>query len=239
MSARTPAAALAEHRFDDPAASAAALALDVAAALRAGLEARGQASLVLSGGKSPVPFLRALAQQPLHWPAVQVTLADERWVDPGSSDSNEHLLRETLLRGAAAAARFIPLKSAEATAAEALAGRSAALAAMPRPFDAVVLGMGDDGHTASLFPGAAGTLEALDPDGQPQLAAITSPAAPHPRISLTLAALLDTRGIYLQIQGAAKLAVYERALSGEDGAGLPIAAVLRQRRVAVQVYLVA
>ncbi len=236
--ARTAAAALVEHHFDDPAASAAALARDVAEALNTGLRTRGQASLVLSGGKSPVPFFQALAQLPLLWSEVQLTLVDERWVDPASSGSNERLMRETLLHGPAAAVRLIPLKTAAATAADALAERSAALAAMPHPFDAVVLGMGEDGHTASLFPGDASSAAALKLDAQAVLAATTSPVAPFPRISLTLAALLDTRCIYLQIQGAAKLAVYARALSGDGGGALPIAAVLRQRRVPVHVYLV-
>ncbi|MBL6752354.1 MAG: 6-phosphogluconolactonase [Nevskia sp.] len=231
------AAAPAERRFGDAAAAAAALAADVAGALQAGIDARGSAGLALSGGRSPVAFLQALSARPLPWPQVFVTLVDERWVEPASPDSNEHLLRSHLLRGPAAAARFVPLKTAHADPGQAIADRTQALAAMPHPLDVVVLGMGEDGHTASLFAGAPGIDAALDPHGSAALAAIVPPLAWHPRLSFTLAALLDARRIVLQIEGAAKLAVYARARRGADPA-LPISLVLANATVPVTVYLV-
>ncbi|HMN14023.1 MAG TPA: 6-phosphogluconolactonase, partial [Bellilinea sp.] len=142
-----------------------------------------------------------------------------------------------LLQGKAAAALFVPLWNGAATPTEAIAERTTALAALPRPIDALVLGMGEDGHTASLFPGAAGLAAALDPNSTALLAAIDPPAAPHPRLSLTLAALLDSRRIHLPIGGAAKQAVYRRARASGNSAQWPIAAVLRQARVPVRVYL--
>ena len=230
--------AVVERRFGDAAASAEALAQDIAAALREGLRNRARASLVLSGGRSPLPFLHALARQPLEWLHVYLTLVDERWVDAGSPDSNELLLRQHLLSGPAADAHFVPLKTADPTPEQAVPERSRALADLPRPFDAVVLGMGEDGHTASLFPGAAATAAALDPQGQAVLTAVQPLTAPHPRLSFTLAGLLDARGIYLQIQGDAKRRVYEQARSDAAASSLPIAAVLRQTRVPVYVYLI-
>jgi 6-phosphogluconolactonase len=230
-------AMLTEHQHDDPAASTAALADAIVGRLHTALAERGEASLVVSGGKSPIPLFERLRVAELDWSKVWITLADERWVDPEHPDSNEHLLRTHLLRDAASKARFVPLKSGHATLAEALADRSAALAAIPRPFDVVVLGMGEDGHTASLFPGAAGLAAAMDPTGSAVLAAVEPPAhAPHPRITLTLAALLDARVVMLAIAGAAKRAIYEQARDAPDLMRWPVSAVLRQRKTDVEVW---
>ena len=226
---------IAQRIFDDAASAARALADVVASDLAAAIGAGRSASLVVSGGRSPVPFLRALASQSLAWDAVSVTLADERWVDPQSAESNEALVRAHLLRGPAAAARWVALRGPEATPRDGLEGAATRVLAMSRPFDVIVLGMGDDGHTASLFPGAAGLAEAMDPDGQALLTAIDPPAAPHPRISLTLAALLSSRRIVVTIAGDRKRAAIERAAAGADPLELPIAAVLAQTRVPVEV----
>jgi len=221
--------------FDDPGSAARALADAVAADLAAAIEAGRPASLVVSGGRSPVPFFEALAARTLPWRAVSVTLADERWVDPASADSNEALVRAHLLRGPATAARWVALKGPEATARDGLEGAAKRVLALSRPFDVTVLGMGEDGHVASLFPGATGLERALDPAASPLLAAIDPPAAPHPRISLTLAALLSSRRIVVLISGDRKRAVIERAAAGGDPHDLPIAAVLAQTRVPVEV----
>jgi 6-phosphogluconolactonase len=106
---------------------------------------------------------------------------------------------------------------------------------MPRPFDAVVLGMGQDGHTASLFPGAPGTAEALDA-ARPREAALIRPhGAPHSRVSLTLRTLLDTRVVMILIEGESKRAAIERAVD-RDPARHPIAAFLQQTTVPVHLY---
>ncbi|WP_428385466.1 6-phosphogluconolactonase [Nevskia ramosa] len=226
-----------EHQFDDAVTASETLAALVATQLIEALQTRGIASLVVSGGKSPIPFFAALRVLPLDWSKVWITLADERWVEPASADSNERLLREHLLLDAAAAARFVPLKSAFTTAEAGLAASSAALAAIPRPFDVVVLGMGEDGHTASLFPGTSGLPAALLMDDPTALTAITPLTAPHQRISLRLPALLDSRCIHLPLSGASKLAVYQRALAENDPLQWPIATVLHQAKVPVNVWL--
>ncbi|WP_292997415.1 6-phosphogluconolactonase [Nevskia sp.] len=231
--------ALFERTLADGDALPAAVAASVADDLRAAIAQRSQASLVVSGGRSPVPFFAALRRADVDWSRVWITLADERWVPPSAADSNERLLREHLLIDGAAAARFIGLKSAFDTPETGLAATRAALAAIPRPFDVVVLGMGEDGHTASLFPGAAGLAQALDVANADVVAAITPLTAPHPRITLTLAALLDARRIVLPLSGAAKLAVYRAAVAADGDPLLrPIAAVLQQRRVPVEVWIV-
>lgn len=227
-----------QHLFADEDRMAKALAGAVADALRAGLAARGTASLAVSGGRSPIPFLRALAEMPLDWARVYVTLVDERWVAPGSPDSNEGLVRQHLLREAARSACLVPLKSEAPSLERGVVDARGRTAALPPRFDAVVLGMGEDGHTASLFPGAAGLAEALDPAGEARLAGIVPPLAPHPRITWTLAALLETRHLLLQAGGASKRAVLEAAAVA-DPLAMPIAAFLRQRRVPLALYFCA
>lgn len=229
---------LTEHRCPTPEAASDALAVAIVERLRTALAERGSASLVVSGGKSPIPLFERLRIAALDWSRVWITLADERWVAADHPDSNEQLLRTHLLRDAAAHARWVPLKSVHATPADALADRTAALAAIPRPFDVVVLGMGEDGHTASLFPGADGLAEAMDLTGSAVLAAITPPAhAPHPRITLTLAALLDARVVMLAIAGAAKRAVYEQARDAPDAMQWPVSGVLAAAATTIEVWI--
>jgi 6-phosphogluconolactonase len=225
------------HHCDTSQALAERFAAEVADRLSAALAMRDRASLVVSGGKSPIPFFQCLARSTLPWHRVWITLADERWVDPASADSNERTVRDHLLQGPAAAANFVSLKYEAATPEASLGECRAVLAAMPRPFDLVVLGMGEDGHTASLFPGAEGLSSMLDAGAEPAPVTVTPLLAPHRRISLNLAALLDARAIAIAIQGSAKRAVLERALQEPSPLELPIAAVLHQSRVPVEVYL--
>ncbi len=225
-----------EWRDGDPTLQAAVLAAAIAAQLRAALVRRGAASLVVSGGRSPVLMFAHLARHALDWPRVHVTLADERWVGGDDPASNEGLVRATLLRGAAAQARFQGLKNAAATPAAGAVQAWAALSAMPRPFDVVVLGMGDDGHTASLFPGEAGLAAGLDASAPPGCLEMHSPQAPRPRLSLNLAALLHARRIYVQIMGAQKWQVYQRARAAGEVAEMPIRAILQQSAVPIDVY---
>lgn len=224
-----------EHRFADPADAAADMAQTIAGLLDDAITARGVATIALSGGRSPRAMLAALREQPVDWTKVVVTLVDERWVAPDHADSNERLVRETLLQGAASAARFVPMKN---DAADAYAGQDAceaAMAALPWPFDIMLLGMGEDGHTASLFPGAAELAEGLTT--QALTLAVTPPAAPHQRLSLSLHAILDSRLILLQIGGAAKEAVYRAALADGVVEEMPVRAALLQGDVPVRVWI--
>ncbi|MBS0387532.1 MAG: 6-phosphogluconolactonase [Proteobacteria bacterium] len=223
-------------RSADGAEQAALLASAIASELAAALARRVAASLVVSGGRTPGAMFAQLSRCELEWARVQVTLADERWVDVADTASNEALVRGTLLRERAAAARFIGLKNAAPTAAAGAEIAWRAISAMPQPFDFVVLGMGDDGHTASLFPGSAGLAAALDAAAAPACVAMQPVDAPHPRLSLNLSALLRARRIGIQISGARKWAVYQRALEDGPVEQLPVRAILRQRAVPVDVY---
>ena len=224
-----------EHLFIDGALAAADMARRIAVVLGDAVAARGVATIALSGGRSPRPMLEALSRAALDWDKVIVTLVDERWVAPDHADSNERLFRETLLQGEAAKARFVPMKNDAADAYSGQAACEAAFTALPWPLDIILLGMGEDGHTASLFPDAAELAEGLSTNAL--TLAVTPPAAPHQRMSLSAKAILKSRHIFLQIGGPAKKAVYDRAMAGGAVEELPIRLALCQHGVSVEAWI--
>ncbi|KRE97660.1 6-phosphogluconolactonase [Frateuria sp. Soil773] len=225
------------HSFTDCHALAAVLAERVAEALRAGIAARGHALLAVSGGSTPGHFFDRLSQAPLDWAKVQVTLVDERWVDERSERSNARMVKARLLRGAASAARFVPLHADMETPEAAIAAIRARIDALPLPFDAVVLGMGLDGHTASFFPGGDRLAEALDRNAPVSVLPMRAPHAGEPRITLTLATLLKTRALFLHVEGEPKRQLLADARLGLGAAAdYPVRAVLAQPLVPVAVY---
>ncbi len=220
------------REFPDRARLDAALAEHLAERLRADTAERGRALLALSGGSTPRGMLQCLAACELDWRRVVVTLVDERWVPPEHEDSNERMVRENLLRGPAAAAELVGLKSPPASPSAGLAETEPRIAALPLPFSATVLGMGADGHTASWFPRAANLRDLLDPE-RSSLVGITDPVtAAHPRITLTLSAVLASREIILHITGAEKRRILETATER----GLPVSAVTGQSATPVTVW---
>ena len=220
-----------EWRYASTAAMAEATATAVAEALRGAIAARGRATLVVSGGRTPEALFRILARAELDWSAVTVTLADERWLHPDDPESNENLVRRTLLTGPAAAARLRGLKLADTEPERAARELNARLAALPRPFDVLLLGMGEDGHTASLFP-CAPELPAVLGAGRDQLVAALHPTtACHARLSLTPSALRNARATWLLLAGESKWRVYQDALRAPaDVAAMPVRLVLRDRK---------
>ncbi|WP_439858797.1 6-phosphogluconolactonase [Pseudomonas sp. MBLB4136] len=201
------------------------LAADVAAVLRSAIDSQGVATLVVSGGRSPVAFFESLAQQQLPWSRVVISLADERWVPVNHATSNESLVRRHLLRGPAAEARFIGLYQVAGSLEQAALKTDQVLSELP-PIDVLVLGMGDDGHTASLFPGSPNLCEALEPEGSRRCLPMQAPSEPRQRLSMTLSLLASARLPLLAIQGSAKLATLAEALSLDDPARMPIRAFL-------------
>jgi 6-phosphogluconolactonase len=213
--------------FADGARLAPAFAQWTAERLTAAIAARGAALLVVSGGTTPLRYFQALSEQAIDWSRVAITLADERRVADDSPRSNAKLVREALLKGPAAAASFVPLADTRLAPDQELAAANARVAALPSPADLVVLGMGDDGHTASWFPRGEGLAEAMDPAARMLVAPISAPGAPEPRLTLTGRAILRARAIALQIEGPAKLATLDKALAKGPIAAMPIRAVLR------------
>ncbi|TDV25052.1 6-phosphogluconolactonase [Paraburkholderia caballeronis] len=211
------------HAFDDPRVQIDALARAVGDALQASLAAQAtpdvaapaaasglparRATLAVSGGTSPRPFLAALSTHRLDWPHIDVTLVDDRWVPDTDSASNARLAHETLLQNEAAHARFLPLVDTSRTLDEQIA----ALNADPRRLlpDVAVLGMGEDGHTASIFADAPEWQEAIT-TARP-FVAVHPASAPHARVSWSLAALRQVGRLFLLIAGDRKLAVLQQA----------------------------
>lgn len=180
--------------------------------------------LVVSGGSTPVPFFKALAAKSLPWERVDVTLADERWVDEQSSDSNAKLVREHLLQGEASAATFIPLTCSAATPEEGVDEVAKQVETLAWPASVVILGMGGDGHTASLFPDSPELTLALATEEL--LVAVRTPSQPQPRITFSADRLHQARRHILHITGDDKRAILAKALSGDDVRQLPIRAFL-------------
>lgn len=196
---------------------------EIVAGLEQGLQAQGRARLLVSGGGTPAPVYRALSRQALDWSRISIGLVDERWLPVDDAHSNARLVRETLLQHHAADARLEPMlvpgRNFDDSVAE--ANRLSAQASV------MVLGMGADGHTASLFPGMKGLDDALaSAEDYVGIDAAGCPGAQSwpRRISLTPAGLSRPRRRMLLVRGEAKLQLLQRALAGEDPRELPVRA---------------
>ncbi|MCG9696601.1 6-phosphogluconolactonase [Shewanella sp. Isolate11] len=220
--------------FDDKSALENQLAERIAQQLQAAIDARGKASLVVSGGSTPLALFELLSHKAIEWQDVYITLADERWVDTESDDSNENLVRQNLLQNRAASAKFRGLKNMFNTAEAGVDMTIEQLANFPKPFDVVVLGMGNDGHTCSWFPCSAEIEQALTTDAL--CLACNPTTAPHGRMTISKKGILASRQIYLHIVGEQKHSVYRQALENDDAKTMPIRAVLGQSHTPVDVY---
>ncbi len=193
--------------------------------LKQAISENALATLVVSGGRSPVAFFQSLAAQPLDWSKVVISLADERFVPTEHADSNAGLLQRHLLQGPAAKARFLGLYSVAGSVEDAALAADQALAVLPS-IDVLILGMGDDGHTASLFPDSPNLSEALDLDGERRCLPMLAPSVPHQRLTMTRRLLASARLPILSVSGQAKLDTLRAALAGDDVAEMPVRAFL-------------
>lgn len=223
----------ARRTFPDRQSLADALAAAIADNLKAAVAARSVASLAVSGGSTPARLFETLsARADVPWDKVTITLVDERWVDETSDRSNARLVRADLLQGRAAAAKFVPLYQGGAEPDPTAAG--AAQAAIPQPLDVAVLGMGNDGHTASFFPDGDTLDEALTAEGP--VVAIRAPGAGEPRVTLTLPHLLRARELYLHIEGEEKVKTLDKAEADGPVDDMPVRAILRQTQTPLTIY---
>lgn len=207
--------------------------------LQAELDANSAASMALSGGKTPQVLYEQLSTCDVDWPNVTVTLTDERWVPNDHPKSNERMVHHTLFKNKALSAQFVALKTDHATALAAEAELNTTLSTSLPTVDVVVLGMGEDGHFASLFPNTRELTQGLSHEGTARCIATQGPVFPTERMSLTLSMLLSAKKIYLFITGDTKLHVVRQAsASREDDRliTLPITAILQQSDVPVMVY---
>jgi 6-phosphogluconolactonase len=194
------------------------------------LSPAGPKRLMVTGGSGPGPVYDLLAKVDLDWSRVTVTLSDDRFVPLGAPENNEAMVRARLLQGHAAAATLVPLNGDARTPAAAAAAIEPAIRAL-LPFDATLLGMGPDGHIASLYASSAGVAADLDPAGSQLAVGVRSPGwEPYvPRVSLTGRALFDAGLILLLVGGAQKRSVIEQVLADPDFQP-PVAALVRQTR---------
>ena len=204
----------AERVFAARGALAQGLASDVADELNRVIQAKGKAVLAVSGGTTPKLFFEKLSEMDVPWQRVTVTLVDERQVPDTSERSNAKLVRDHLLQNKAAAAQFVPLFENEG-------------AAKTPPFDVTVLGMGNDGHTASFFPGGDNLDEAIDPRAFAIIVPMNAPGAGEPRLTFTLPVLEASGRLALHIEGADKKKVLDKALTDGPEEDMPVRAILR------------
>ena len=229
---------MAFHTFhyadSDQLASACATRID--AAIDSALAERDQVLLALAGGRTSPPVFRRLAAQDRDWSKFTVLPSDERWVAADHPDCNLRQMRAAF--AAAEGMRWLSLVPELPTAAPDATCANAALAQYPQPFDVCMLGMGADGHFASLFPGAPTLVRALDvTNSQAAIEILPDPmpsAGPFARISLTLSRILHSRRLLLVISGDEKRDVLERARAGDTR--LPVAALLAARHDAAEIH---
>jgi 6-phosphogluconolactonase len=228
---------LSEHRFSDQSALVHGLHEFFLARLEEALSRHAAVSVLLSGGSSPLPFYRELGRQKLPWERLHLALVDERWVPPSEPASNEKALREAL--GPEAGARLTGMYDGSTKPAAALPELNRTYAALPRPWSVGLLGLGADGHTASLFPNAFGLTQALSTT-EP-CAAITAHQSevtgPNvERMTLSLSALLGIEQLILLFTGESKWQVYERARLTTDRNAMPVSYLLQQDDVPLAVF---
>ena len=223
-----------EHFFETRDEASIAAAEQIASALQRRLDLKRVASLVVSGGTTPSRCFQELAQTDLNWSGINVLASDDRWVPPDHEDSNEKLIRETLLVERATEADFLPFYSPDNSIEERCTDLDSDIRLVPFPFACALLGMGADGHFASLFPDASNLATGLDIDSQSLCMPVKTDASPYARVSLTLSALSRSDEVVLLFFGDDKREVYEAAKL--DGDRYPVSRLLRQKRAPVHTY---
>ena len=188
----------------------------------------GCASIAVSGGSTPISLFEELSKLNLDWSKVELTLVDERWVDAKHEDSNELLVRKHLIKNKATQINFFPIKNSAKSVKEGQVLHEKILLQVKLPFDIIVLGMGDDGHTASLFPCCKELGQAMDPDNQ-QKCIVTKPKnAPYDRITLTFSTISKAKNLILHMRGSSKLNTFELAMTLKDAKKMPIYGFIEQ-----------
>ena len=219
-------------------ALAAAVAKQLSKTIDSAFRERGAATIAVAGGRTTPPILHRLAAESRDWSMLTILPTDERWVAANHADNNLRQLQVSFAQ--VEGIRWIALAPAKPRGEVNATFANAALEATPAAFDLCLLGMGADGHFASLFPGAENLTEALNPASNVAAVAITPvpmpSAGPHPRISLSLARLLHSRQIILAISGGEKRAMLDRALDENDSLNLPLAALLRAPGRTIEIH---
>lgn len=228
-----------EHKFNDRNELIENLTQVFTHDLQQALELQASATLLLSGGSTPAPLYRRLSTAKLNWNQVNVALVDERWVDAESDASNERLLHENMLINNAADASFTGMKNDHQTPFAGMIECNARYATLPSPYTICLLGMGQDGHTASLFPEAEELTAALDSKQYcAGIRAVKSEVTGDniERMTMTPWSILQSQRLILLITGTDKWVVFQRARQSGASADLPISFFIHQDNVPLEVY---
>lgn len=180
-------------------------------------------TLAVSGGKSPIPLFKKLSNIALPWEKIKITLVDERLTNPDSADSNENLVQTYLLQNQAAKAQFLRIISSD--------DKTVILERASRwvnQIDIAILGMGEDGHTASIFPNCTEFVTAIDKNAKAAYIETNPTTAKYTRIGLNLSALIQIKHLIVSISGEAKLKVIQEAAKTENK-DYPISYLIKNR----------
>ncbi len=200
----------------DPVVVAALAAREIALAIAEAIAARGCASVMLAGGTTPRLVHAALAKDTtIAWKHVLLFVGDERAVSPASEDSNVRMVQETLLENAPVPLANVFLPNGAASDLEAEATRYESV--LPEQLDVLLLGMGEDGHTASLFPGSTSLDESTR-----RVIVVQGPKPPPTRLTITPVVLMQARRTFVFATGASKATALRRALTDFDPSALPV-----------------
>ncbi len=227
------------RKFSSIAEMIEALSIETTQRLSNAIQKNGCASCVAAGGTTVPPLLEKLSNTDIAWDKVHITLSDERWVEPGSTNSNQYLIQTKLLQNKASKASLVPLWRDCDTPKEAAIISGKAVSHMPSPFEVTLLGMGADMHAASLFPNAPGIIDAMDTTRENmvcKIGPVGGASGAETRLSLSLKAILNSKIIYIMIVGDEKLAALTKASALNDPIKSPVSAILHQTKCPVHVY---
>ncbi|MFT5140226.1 MAG: 6-phosphogluconolactonase [Lysobacterales bacterium] len=223
-----------EWFFDSRLLASQAAAARLSTVLLKDLRAKDEVTLIVSGGSSPKECFNRLSDIDLDWDRVHVAMSDERFIPADHPDSNEGMIRRELLAGNAASASIVAMFQEGISVADHCKHLEYDLRKLPRPYSAALLGMGEDGHFASLFPDFDRLEEGLDLKSKHMCMPVHTAASPLPRITMTLSALLQSREVLLLFFGDEKRKVYEQ--SKQIGSKYPLASLLQQNKTPVHTY---
>ncbi|MFP6788465.1 MAG: 6-phosphogluconolactonase [Thalassolituus sp.] len=227
------------NRFKRSDVLAKQLADDLAERMAEAIEVRGRVCIAVSGGSTPIRFFEELSTRDIPWQKVLITLVDERWVDEDNAASNARLVREHLLKNKAASAYFLPLKNRAKDPVSGFMECENKLHELMVRLDFAVLGMGNDGHTASWFPDSDALSKCLNEGGAAWCCPVIDEPIELPRMTLTWGLLSNCRHLYLHFEGADKNAVYEQATEKTERqniAAMPVRTLLYQSQVPLSIY---
>lgn len=210
---------LARHQlktFSDRPALEQAMVSSICSIINEAIANQGYASLAFSGGSTPIAMFALLSQSDLDWEKVTISLVDERWVDQDDDQSNERMFRENILQNKAATATLVGMKTPHDDIDAGVSDYQSKLYTdIPLPFDLVILGMGNDGHTASWFPDAAELSQAMDINSEQLVVTTRAPSQPTDRITLSIVPVLTAKNIFLHITGDEKKQVLEKGINND------------------------